>query len=401
MDVLINIVFGGLFYCLVAMVQMAPISLPIILLFFAHQTWREYLLQSFLAGVKWVTLEIRLPREIMKSPAAMEVVLNAFNQPGAGNKYNQKFKGFVRLWSSLELVCIGGKLRFLVHIPANFRNQVEAQFYAQYPGVEITETEDYTAAINYLEPDTDWEVFGVEFRKARKETYIPIKTYYDFGIGPDKNVKEEVKTDPITATLEALGSVPPDHQMWLQILIMSPKADDTGAPLWKKDADEYLKKLYEPGEKFKTVSPPDREVAEAVTRAVSKPAFDVGIRGMYVAKKDKFNMGIGGAIGGALKQYGSVHLNSFKPVASAASEPTLLRERYQELYGTKTKRLKQLFFDAYRNRGYFYDPHDRPTYTMNYEELATIWHLPGSVAATPALDRLESKAAEPPANLPV
>ncbi|PIR44849.1 MAG: hypothetical protein COV10_03115 [Candidatus Vogelbacteria bacterium CG10_big_fil_rev_8_21_14_0_10_51_16] len=401
MDLVIEIIFGGLLGALVSALRMAPISVPIILIFFSYRAWRSYLLMEFLASVKWVTLEIRLPRDIFKSPTAMEVVLNAFNQPSAGDNYSKRFKGSVRLWSSLELVARNGKVNFVVHAPEKFRNGIEAQFYAQYPGVEINEIEDYTASINYLDPATDWEIFGVEFKKARKESYYPIKTYFDYGLGSEKNLKEELKTDPITATLEAMGSLPPDHQIWLQILIMSAKTDKDGNPLWKKEADEYIAKVYEPVENFKLVAPTDRESTEAITRAVSKPAFDVGIRAIYTARKDKFSMGIGGAAGGLLKHYGTVHLNSFKPKVTGVDEKNFILEKYQENFGTKVAKAKKEYFAAYRARGWFYPPHDRATFVMNTEELATIWHLPGQVAASPAIDRIESKAAEPPLDLPI
>ncbi len=113
-----------------------------------------------------------------------------------------------------------------------------------------------------------------------------------------------------------------------------------------------------------------------------------------MAKKDKYSAGNIGLIGGLLKQYGTVHLNSFAPKGTGAEEP------WQDPYGTKDRRNKRRIFDAYRKRAWFYPPHEYIPFTMNFEELATIWHLPGSVAATPALDRIESKASEPPANLP-
>ena len=58
-------------------------------------------------------------------------------------------------------------------------------------------------------------------------------------------------------------------------------------------------------------------------------------------------------------------------------------------------------FDAYINRSAFYKPHKRKTIVLNTEELATIYHFPGSVVQTPSLSRIESKKGEPPAGLPV
>jgi hypothetical protein len=38
---------------------------------------------------------------------------------------------------------------------------------------------------------------------------------------------------------------------------------------------------------------------------------------------------------------------------------------------------------------------------LNTEELATIYHFPGMVAAAPTIERIEAKKVEPPPNLPM
>jgi hypothetical protein len=40
------------------------------------------------------------------------------------------------------------------------------------------------------------------------------------------------------------------------------------------------------------------------------------------------------------------------------------------------------------------------TFVLNTEELATIWHFPGQILKVPTLERIESKEASPPTNLP-
>jgi hypothetical protein len=58
-------------------------------------------------------------------------------------------------------------------------------------------------------------------------------------------------------------------------------------------------------------------------------------------------------------------------------------------------------FDAYRRRGYFYPPYVKKQMVLTTEEIATIYHFPGKMAATPSLPKIESKRSEPPTNLPV
>jgi hypothetical protein len=46
-------------------------------------------------------------------------------------------------------------------------------------------------------------------------------------------------------------------------------------------------------------------------------------------------------------------------------------------------------------------PFKSPHFVLNTEELATMFHFPGGVAATPTFNRIESRKAEAPTNLPV
>ncbi len=53
-------------------------------------------------------------------------------------------------------------------------------------------------------------------------------------------------------------------------------------------------------------------------------------------------------------------------------------------------------------RSYFYPPFDgEAPLVMNSEELATVYHFPGSVALTPAIERVGSKKGGAPSNLPI
>ena len=40
-------------------------------------------------------------------------------------------------------------------------------------------------------------------------------------------------------------------------------------------------------------------------------------------------------------------------------------------------------------------------FVLNVEELATLWHFPGQIMKVPSLERIESKEASPPTNLPI
>jgi hypothetical protein len=130
---------------------------------------------------------------------------------------------------------------------------------------------------------------------------------------------------------------------------------------------------------------------------LSKLGFDCGIRAIYLGPKDKMNrFNIPGTIG-VLRQYNSADMNGFK----TRRRSSFLYPFWQDPYGWRTARLKAVFFDAYRRRSYFYPPYVRTPFVLSAEELATIYHFPGRVAATPTFSKIESKRGEPPVSLPV
>jgi hypothetical protein len=91
----------------------------------AWNLWLTYLQTQFLRGIKWVLLEIKPPKEVFKSPAAMELVLNSLYQTGGtGNWYDKYWKGNLRNYFSLEIVSTEGKIHFYIFLNQMFLNYV-------------------------------------------------------------------------------------------------------------------------------------------------------------------------------------------------------------------------------------------------------------------------------------
>lgn len=365
--------------------------LPLFLGLFFWQTWLGQIRWRFLKSCRWILLEIKLPRDIAKGPQAMEVVLNALHQTRDGNLIERFWNGFLRPWFSLEIASINGQVHFFIYTQEFFKNLVEAQFYGQYPNIEIMEVADYTQAANF-EDLTEWGVFGAEFGLVKPDPY-PIRTYIDYGLQASIT-EEEQKTDPVTAFLEFLGSLKEGEQLWFQVLIRASKKD------WKSEGqalvETLMKRDKKPAEGEKTsfvLSPGERTVVEAVEHKLSKLGFDVTIRGLHIAKKDKFNFVNVASLTGSLKHYNTVNLNGFKPVATTGIDYFFKK--------TRSARLKRIMIDAYRKRSCFYSPYVSKFYVLNTEELATIYHFPGRVAETPTFARVEAKKSEPPASLPI
>lgn len=369
------------------------IWLPILAAYLFWETWLNYIRMVFIRNLPWTLLEIKIPREIAKSPRAMEVVLSAIHNTRSGNMFERYWQGFLRTWYSLEVVSIGGQIHFFIYVQAFFRNFVESQIYAQYPGAEIAETEDYVNIISIADLKGDWDLWGAEFSLAREEAY-PIKTYAEFGLEAGK-IKEEEKTDPLSSFLESLGSLKEGEQIWFQILIRAADKD------WKDKAESVIEELQqkkgaanEDEKDFSRMflSPGQREVLLAVERNVAKLGYETGIRMIYVAKKDAFTSTRKSIITNAIKQYNTQNMNSFR------SKNTSVDYFFKK---TREGRRKKTILRAYQERSWFYIPYRRKPFVLNTEALATLFHFPGRVAETPTLGRIEAKRGEPPINLPI
>lgn len=399
----------------------STVWLPIALTYLALWLWLYYARAKWLKDLEWVLLEVRLPKTMAKTPQAMELALMAMHSPvDAGDMLKKWFQGELRIWSSLELVSIGGDIHFFVRTPKGNKNRAESAIYSQYPGVEIYEVEDYTNNVPYGLPGSDWQLMGTEFKFDAPDAY-PIKTYIDYGLDRLADEEDMTKVDPLTPVIEFLGTLKPQEQIWIQILIIATRsrffkekkwADIWFQPKewfkqndWRKGVDDEVKKIREKdapkpkeGEapRFAFLTPGQNAVVEAIERAAGKPAFDAGIRALYLAPKEHQNKVNFGSMISAITQFNSASLNRFKP-----ENITGIKYPWQDLTGRKLALKKVRMFDAYRRRSYFYPPYVKKQMVLSTEEVATIYHFPGALAATPSLKKIESKRSEPPTNLPL
>lgn len=376
---------------------------------------------KFLLSVKPVLLEIKLPKEVFKSPAAMEIFFTYMSQSSPGSYGEAFIDGNVKPWFTCELVSIGGDVRFFIWCWGKFKNLMEAQLYAEFPSVEIFEVEDYAKDLVY---SSDKQImFGLQYTLTKKDPY-PIKTYIDYGL--DKNDKDEYKVDPINAVLEYLGSMRKGEVACLQIHIQKHEKEGwfngrlIEKPDWKKTAEEEITKLragtvIDLGEgAFKMPNPTkgQMEVINAIERSLGKTPFDVMIRGIYLAQKENFNgFNISGLIG-CMRQYNSNTLNGFRPGMLTSTTdlekdlikflPWIFKAKIEE----DIEHDKRDILQAYKLRSYFNQPFrfwgSRPAFVLNTEELATIFHFPSSIVSqTPTLTRVASRKSEAPSNLPI
>lgn len=377
---------------------------PLFFGWIAQKLWKDYIQAKFIETLDFILLEVKLPRDITKTPLAMELVLQSMYQTSSGTWYDQWTKGKLRMWFSLEIVSEEGHVRFFIRTPGKFRKLIESHLYAHYPNIEVHQVEDYIAHAPFLHEPGEWDLFGCEFALTKPDPY-PIKTYVDYGLDkPD--LEEENKSDPMNSSIEYLASFGRDQFVWTQILIQPTKerfrADGSafGTQNWKKEGERIIKVLKEKsggGDEGKgKASKRDSEIIHAIQRSLSKIGFDCGIRTLYIARKERFEGVMIPGLVGMFRQYSSEDLNGFRP-----THTTDFDFPWQDYHGIRLAKKKKEIFEAFVRRSYFYGPHKRIPFVLNSEELATIFHFPGRVSETPNFERIESKRAEPPANLPI
>ncbi len=418
-----------------------------ILLRVAFKLWMHYIQQDFITGIDYVLLEVIPPRDVLRSPRAMELfftnALYHFSNKGGLEWF---WQGAVWFWYSLEIVSIEGQVHFYIRTPTRLKDLIETQIYAQYPQAQIKVAEDYTLAVDEITPESAWRGWGCEFKLAKHHAY-PIKTYVDYGL--DKDPKEEQKIDPLSPVIELFSSLGTGEQYWLQFVIRPSKVEfeehGHGHPMepiwpgetghdWVKEAELELERMTEvwtkkevlpDGRILKSGRPPDsmKNQIDGINRKISKIAFDTGIRAFYVAKKENWSMNHRRDIRLIFRQYANPQLNSLERTNSTQADAFggSFLSSFFLLSPKKTMILVNRMLLEYRERAFFHHPlrnqllHNIPwpispmlfpaymhshTYVLNVEELATLWHFPGQILKVPTLERVESKEASPPTNLP-
>ncbi len=390
------------------LVAASPIWLPILLFAIFLTIWLKYVRTNAIMKDGGVLLEIKLPRDVFKSPLAMEVILTSLYQSGKSTYLETFLKGKHRPWFTFEIASIEGQIRFFIWSKAKYRQLIESQFYAQYPGVEIHETEDYSKDV-FVDPQNT-SMVGLHFKLTKDDIY-PIKTYVDYGL--DKSQEEEEKIDPMTSSLEFLSSIKAGEQVWIQILFQAHTKMNLASdaifptrPDWKKAAQKKIKEYIdeissvdddEKGRRAPT--PGEKDTISAMERSLSKFPFDVAIRTFYVARKESFDsITITGMLG-SFRQYNSESLNGFK-----ISKGTGFDYPWQDFRQHRQREREISLLNAYKLRSFFQIPYKHifaKPFILTTEELATIFHLPGRVLGTPTISKVASKKSEAPSNLPI
>ena len=279
--------------------------------------WRKQTI--FKNNIVWTMLEIVPPREVRKSPKAMEQILTAIyslrNAPG--DFFEKWIDGEVTQWFSLEIASFEGEIHFFLRTPIKFKNVIEANLYAHYPDIQVNVVDDYMNRFPNMTKDLykqGLDIFGSELTLTKDDAY-PIRTYPQF-----EAIEDEQKVDPISSLLENLGKLKSGEDIFIQFLIKP--ADSL---VWKKQGEKLVEELKsklmmeipgaETGKIIKSPripTPGETDIMKAIENSMTKPGFETVIRILYIAPKTIYdNTFANKGFMGILNQYSSMSLNSF------------------------------------------------------------------------------------------
>lgn len=393
----------------------APASLLLL-----ERVWLSYRQNIYLAGVDWTLLELRMPREIEKSPKAMEQFFSAIHAlRNTPTDFIEKYQdGEVTLWFSLEVISLDGLIHFFIRTPSKHKKVIVGNLYANYPMVEIEETPDYMERFPRRLDDLHaggYDIWATELVLSRDDVY-PIRTYAQY-----ENIEDSMALDPIAGMLEVFSRAGAKENVLLQILVRP------ATPDWKARGEKEVEKLKIKGMK-KIVgplgeyedrpirTPGETELMKAIELNIQKSGFETLIRYVYIAHKENMSKEYARrTLMTAFNQYSAQNLNSFVRNYKVTTDvkwtywPHLFPER--RLRARKQRMLKNYHdraLPAETTMGKLLSSEFLHLNTaqrfiiLNTEELATLFHPPTHIVLTgPLLKRVESKKMGPPAGLPI
>lgn len=348
-----------------------------------YAVWQNNRRRDWVSSTDNLLLLIEVPKDNEKKELSAEQMfasLHGILRP----KTELVKEGSLQEHISFEIVARQNSIQFYVWTPRHLKDFVESQIYAQYPTVQIKEgPADYSAA-----QVGSRVIYGTELGLT-KPGVMPIKTFASFEVDPLAGITG------VLAKLEQTG-----EECWIQILARP--LDDSWQDTGKNYIDtvkgggktsgldtllhlpvfiitNLIKGFFAPPEAKadakKELSTGQQAVIKAVEEKITKLGYQVKIRIAYLGPDEASAKQRIQAIVGGFKQFNTTNLNGFTT---------------SKMYNS------QEFIDDYQARLFFDDG-----YTLNIEELASLYHLPHKSVETPNMKWTTAKTSEPPSNLPI
>lgn len=396
--------------------------------------WRSD--EIFASQQRYIYVELKMPQDVQKPVKAMEDVFSGLWQMhDPANPREKWLEGKYQLNLSIEIVSVEGVVHFYMRIPEGGLKLLEASIYSHYPTAEIQVVDDYTKQIPQDIPNKEWELWGTNYILEKPSPY-PIKTYAKF-FEPSPEGEEEKRIDPMANLIEGLATIGKGEHIWIQLILWpvlhtSPdestlvqEGNDIVAKLVRRKVPEHAsafggieKDLAAVGttlltgqaptaaEQEREIFPPEmkltpgeREIVSAIEEKISKYAFRVTARFIYIAKRENY-FGPAKAIPMSyFTQFSTATFNNFRPFRKTLTKVytvlTWFLDR-RRVFVRKRRLLRHYLMHIPA----FY-PYSEGNFYLNIEELATIFHFPGKmVSPSVATPRVETKKGEAPPGLP-
>ena len=114
----LTIIYTLISYALFIVEKLAFIWGPLLAMYVGLEMWHHFVTDRFILGMKWTIFEIEVPRDVEKTPMAMELILtNAMYHASIKGLWEIWIQGAPHFWFSLEMAGIDGQVHFYIRSP--------------------------------------------------------------------------------------------------------------------------------------------------------------------------------------------------------------------------------------------------------------------------------------------
>jgi len=371
------------FILIVAILIFLFFSLLIILV---REKERELLFRAMNFTLLLVTLPQKLAKEIslenyLKTAEQFFTSLGAIQE----KKWLLKiFFGNPFLIFEIAVHRIGEEIYFYVACPRSIVELVEKQILGFWPEAQVQKVQDY----NIFNP-VGFSVGAYAF--LAQKYFFPLKSIKDFAVDPLSEITSVFTKLAKEGEGAAIQIIIRKSKANLSKFILSPKTkpqdilrlSGVQKGFWQ-EFGEIASSFIFPGEKEKTLqkeqpqlTPGQQEIISAISKKASQPLFDVNLRILASAKT---------------KERAEEILSQLEASFEQFNTPTLNQLRFKKLSGKKLQKL--FYYFSFR----IFDPSQ--TIILSSEELATIFHFPHPLLATPYIKFQKARQVPPPLELP-
>lgn len=394
---------------------------------YGFKGFQQYIWERYKANTPYVLYKVDVPLMHEQSMYAVEqIFVHLYGSLESPTRVQKYWEGFFQSCYSFEIVSDGGYITYYIRVATDYREMLEAAFYAQYPDALLTEVEDYSKEINpQMLFDNKLRAWGSELKLANEDVK-PIRTWPNWEHG-----LLGVSIDPLAAVLEVMSRLQPGEKWWFQILAQ-PKNDedfkkrskaaistvvDGKAPsapnnTLDKTLDAPIKVLGAvhdqiwPGDyatpmandrlaERQRLTEPERGYVTELDRKASRWHFKTKIRWLYFAPPKLYEEEKGRrGIFGALQQFRFINW-FIEGTRTRVDKQAMRLKAFFVDYRLKYRARRMLW--AYQSRDMQRGEHDG--FIMTTEELASMFHFPQIEVRAPFVARATSRGVEPPTQL--